>query len=60
MQRDVSCKVVQLLSAKATLGAAQWLVVQQQQQQNHQHHLIYTHTHTMTNCVLTLKNNFQF
>ena len=62
VQQDVSCKVVQKLSASAMLGTVQWLVVQQQQQQqqqHHQHHLIYTHTHTTINHVLSLKNNFQ-
>ena len=32
-QQDISCKVAQQLSASASLGASQWLVVQQQQQQ---------------------------
>ena len=59
-QQDVSCKIVQQISARAVLGTAQRLVVQQkQQQQHHQHHPTHMHTHTMTNHVQTEKNNFQ-
>ena len=61
VQQDLSCKVAQQLSARASLGAAWWLVVQQQQQQQrHQYHLAHMHTHKMTNLIQILKNNFQF